>query len=70
MFALHQFYLSFAASGEANKKFTQGPTINKKIKYFKTNILNLKIKYFFSTINYNFLGLALKKMYSIFVLIF
>jgi len=47
-------------SGEARKKFMQGPTI-KKI-FFKTNILNLRIKYIFSPINYNFLGLVLKKI--------
>jgi len=39
-------------------------------KSFKTNVLNLKIIYVFSPINYNFLGLVLKKNYSNFALIF
>jgi hypothetical protein len=47
---------SIMSSGEARKIFTQGPTIKIII---KTNVLNLKIKYIFSLINYNFLGLVL-----------
>jgi len=42
----------------------------KEKKSFKTNILNLRIKYVFSPINSNFLGLVLKQNYSIFVLFF
>jgi len=43
--------LSRSFSGEARKKFTQEPAIKRF--FFKTKILNLRIKYIFNPINYN-----------------